>query len=186
MARLLILLLALGQFGFAQSFTYRTIDIPGANETQVRGVNSSGEIVGFYKNTSCTETQIQFPNCPVQGFKITNGVITTLQLPNSIWTAIMGVNDYGDLVGSTITTDTGAHGFLWTHQNVITYFNTAEAGPNSDIHTVAMSVNTALVVGGADWFFSDGAPVNGWVCDLPPVSSPGIMRLSPVFVRPAA
>ena len=68
----------------------------------------------------------------------------------------MGVNDYGDLVGFAITTDTGAHGFLWKHQNTITYFNTPEAGPSSDIHTVAMSVNKALVVGGADWFFRMG------------------------------
>jgi hypothetical protein len=163
MIRLSFLLFALSQFAFTQTFTYKAINIPGATETQVRGVNSSGEIVGFYKTTSCVETHIQFPNCAVHGFKIVNGVLTKLLVPHSTWTAIMGVNDYGDLVGYAATTDTGAHGFLWKHQNTITYFNTAEAGPNSDIHTVAMSVNKALVVGGADWFFSDSSPVNGWV-----------------------
>lgn len=163
MTRLILVLLALSEFSFTQTFTYKAIDIPGATETQVRGVNSSGEIVGFYKTTPCVETFIQFPNCPVRGFKIVNGVVTKLLVPNSTWTAIMGVNDYGDLVGFAITSDTGAHGFLWKHQNTITYFNTAEAGPNSDVHTVAMSVNKALVVGGADWFFSDSSPVNGWV-----------------------
>src|SRR3954449_11746502 len=99
MARLLIFMVGRGQFSFAQSFTYKPIDIPGATETQVRGVNSSGEIVGFYKTTSCVETHIQFPSCPVHGFKIVNGVITKLLVPHSTWTAIMGVNDYGDLVG---------------------------------------------------------------------------------------
>lgn len=163
MSRLLVLLLAFSPLAFTQTFTYKAINIPGATETQVRGVNSSGEIVGFYKTTSCVENFIQFPNCPVHGFKIVNGVVTKLLVPHSTWTAIMGVNDYGDLVGFAITSDTGAHGFLWKHQNVITYFNTPEAGPNSDVHTVAMSVNKALVVGGADWFFGDASPVNGWV-----------------------
>jgi hypothetical protein len=163
MARLFLVLLAFSPLAFTQTFTYKAINIPGATETQVRGVNSSGEIVGFYKTTSCVETFIQFPNCPVHGFKIVKGVITKLLVPHSTWTAIMGVNDYGDLVGFAMTSSTGAHGFLWKHQNVITYFNTAEAGPNSDIHTVAMRVNKALVVGGADWFFGDNSPVNGWV-----------------------
>jgi hypothetical protein len=159
----LVLLFAFSQLAFPQSFTYKAINIPGATETQVRGVNSSGEIVGFYKTTSCVETNIQFPNCPVHGFKIVNGVITKLLVPHSTWTDIMGVNDYGDLVGFAITTDTGAHGFLWKHQNTITYFNTPEAGPSSDVHTVAMSVNKALVVGGADWFFGNTTPNGGWV-----------------------
>ena len=159
----LALLAAFSQLAFPQSFTYKAINIPGATETQVRGVNSSGEIVGFYKTTSCVETNIQFPNCPVHGFKIVNGVITKLLVPHSTWTDIMGVNDYGDLVGFAITSDTGAHGFLWKHQNIITYFNTPEAGPSSDVHTVAMSVNKALVVGGADWFFGNATPNGGWV-----------------------
>jgi hypothetical protein len=159
----LLLLLVFCPIAFAQTFTYKAIDIPGATETQVRGVNSSGEIVGFFKTSSCVETLIQFPNCPVEGFKIVNGVVTKLFVPNSTWTAIMGVNDYGDLVGFAITSDTGAHGFLWKHQNIITYFNTPEAGPNSDVHTVAMSVNKALIVGGADWFFGSAYPYGGWV-----------------------
>jgi hypothetical protein len=162
MTRLFLLLVLFSELAFAQTFTYKAINIPGATETQVRGVNSSGEIVGFYKTTSCVETHIQFPSCPVHGFKIVNGVITKLLVPHSTWTAIMGVNDYGDLVGFAITT-TGSHGFLWKHQNTITYFNTAEAGPSSDVHTVPMSVNKALLVAGADWFFNDNAPVNGWV-----------------------
>lgn len=163
MIRLFLLLFAFSPLAVTQTFTYKAVNIPGATETQVRGVNSSGEIVGFYKTTSCVETFIQFPNCPVHGFKIVNGVITKLLVPHSTWTDIMGVNDYGDLVGFAITSDTGAHGFLWKHQNVIIYFNTPEAGPSSDVHTVAMSVNKALVVGGADWFFTDNSPVNGWV-----------------------
>jgi hypothetical protein len=96
MMRLFFLLFVLSQFALTQTFTYKAFNIAGATETQVRGVNSSGEIVGFYKTTSCVENHIQFPTCPVHGFKIVNGVLTKLLVPNSTWTAIMGVNDYGD------------------------------------------------------------------------------------------
>ncbi len=41
----------LAQLSYAQ-FTYTAVNIPGATETEVRGVNSSGEIVGYYKTTS--------------------------------------------------------------------------------------------------------------------------------------
>ena len=89
MLRFFALFLALSPVAFTQTFTYKAINIPGATETQVRGVNSSGEIVGFYKTTSCVETVIQFPNCPVHGFKIVNGVLTKLLVPHSSWTAII-------------------------------------------------------------------------------------------------
>ena len=164
MIRLFLVLFALTQFALTQTFTYKAINIAGATETQVRGVNSSGEIVGFYKTTSCVENHIQFPNCPVHGFKIVNGVLTKLLVPNSTWTAIMGVNDYGDLVGFALTTpEAPGTGFLWKHQNTITFFSAPGTGPNSDIHTVPMSVNKALIIGGADWFFSDSNPTGGWV-----------------------
>src|SRR6202171_140520 len=100
----------------AQTFTYAPINLPGAVATEARGINSSGEVVGFYYTTnSCTEPtgEVQFPNCIVQGFKMVNGTITKLMVPNSISTAIMGVNDYGDLVGFTRLKDGSAHAFLW-------------------------------------------------------------------------
>ena len=95
---LLILLLAFSQLAFTQTFTYKAINIPGATETQVRGVNSSGEIVGFYKTTSCVETHIQFPNCPVHGFKIVNGVITDKRM----------------IGGTYVDSNGGIHGFVAT------------------------------------------------------------------------
>jgi len=73
MPRLLVLLLALSPIAFTQTFTYKAINIPGATETQVRGVNSSGEIVGFYKTTSCVETIIQFPTAPFTASKSSMG-----------------------------------------------------------------------------------------------------------------
>jgi hypothetical protein len=120
--RVIVVLLFTTPLSFAQ-FKFQIVDVPGATETQVRGVNSSREIVGYYKTTGCVEPSIQFPNCPVQGFKIVNGTLTTLMVPNSTSTAIMGVNDYGDLVGFCITSDGYTHGFLWLHDNSVTLLN---------------------------------------------------------------
>ena len=161
MYRLILVLFFLTPLTFAQ-FTYKSVDVPGATETQVRGVNSSGEIVGYYKTTSCVDSSTQFPNCPVHGFKIVNGTLTKLMVRNSTSTAIMGVNDYGDLVGFCITPD-GSHGFLWTHDNTVTLLNAPFGGPNSDAHTVAMGVNKALIVVGGLWFYNTPDPQGGWV-----------------------
>src|SRR5581483_4662592 len=87
--------------GFAQ-FKYTAVNIAGATQTEVRGVNNYGEIVGFYQlaTASCipySPGTAQVPICNVKGFKIVNGVVTKLIVPGSLSTAIMGVNDYGDL-----------------------------------------------------------------------------------------
>ena len=151
---------------FAQTFTYAPINIPGAVATEARGINNNGEVVGFYYTTkSCTEPtgEVQFPNCIVHGFKMVNGTIIKLMVPNSMSTAILGVNDYGDLVGFTILNDGSAHAFLWLHTNVVKLLNAAGAGGNSDEHTVAFGVNKALTVVGGLWFYSTPQGSGGWV-----------------------
>jgi hypothetical protein len=76
-------------------------------------------------------------------------------VPNSTNTAIMGVNDYGDLVGFTeLANGGGAYGFLWLHTNVIKLFNAPGVGVNTDQHTAPFGVNKALTVVGGIWFFS--------------------------------
>ncbi len=138
------LLVALSTISFAQTFTYAPVNISGAVATEARGINNSGEVVGFYyTSTSCVEPagEVQFPNCNIQGFKMVNGTVTKLMVPNSIGTAILGVNEYGDLVGFCITSDVYSHGFLWLHTNVVNLLNAPLGGPNSDEHTVAFGVN---------------------------------------------
>ena len=166
-AIVITMIFGLSSLGFAQTFTYAPINISGAVATEVRGINNNGEVVGFYyTNKSCVEPagEIQFPNCNVHGFKMINGVVTKLMIPNSTSTAIMGLNDYGDLVGFCLD-NTGSHAFLWLHTNVIKLLNDTAAGggPNSDQHTVAFGVNKALTVVGGLWFYSDSVGDGGWV-----------------------
>src|SRR5437016_2600722 len=99
-----LLLIAVTHPLFAQ-FTFAPINVPGATSTEARGINNNGEIVGFYTIAACTEQyNLQVPTCPTHGFKLVNGAYIQLMVPPSFRTAIMGVNDYGDLVGFYVTT----------------------------------------------------------------------------------
>jgi hypothetical protein len=150
--RLLFVLSVLSPFAFSQ-FTYQTVDISGATSTQVRGINSTNEIVGFYRTTSlssCTDYDLKVPNCAQHGFKIVNGVVTKLDVPNSVSTVITGVNDVGDLVAYYQNSDGTYHGFLWLHTNTIQTLDFA----NSGFSTVPMGVNKALTVVGRLWGIS--------------------------------
>jgi len=158
-----VLLLLLGSLPLAAQNPWKfvTIDVPGATETQVRGVNNYGEIVGFYQPpTSVCPSEVpssaQVPICTMRGFKIVNGVLTKLNVPGAISTAITGVNDYGDLVGFytkvTASCSAGkAHGFLWLHSNVIKTLDFPGTGLCGSPVTVPMGINRAMTIAGMLW-----------------------------------
>lgn len=97
-------LLALTLFFAAQafsqvSFKFAPINVPGATATQARGINGSGEVVGFYQTTACSNYTLQVPSCPTKGYELVNGQFIRLEIPNAISTTMTAVNDYGDIVG---------------------------------------------------------------------------------------
>src|ERR1700730_4382581 len=146
---LLAIVLALPSALLSQTFSYASVDVPGALATEARGVNNNGVIVGFYKTTSCSDIYA-VPSCPTQGFKYVGGSYKKLAVPGAVSTAIMGVNDYGDLVGFYTDSGGSKHGFIWYHQNVvktIDYPNPPQAG----LTTIPFGINKAGKVGGGLW-----------------------------------
>lgn len=146
---------------FAQTFTYAGINVPGAVQTEARGINNNGEIVGFYKTTSCQDYDLTVPSCPTKGFKYVNGSYIKLMVPNSTATAILGVNDLGDLVGFYTKSDGSKHGFLWFHTNVVRTLD----HPNTSLTTVPFGVNKAGTVVGGLWTIDPSFgtfPGGGW------------------------
>lgn len=161
-------------------FTYAAINVPGAVATEARGINSSGEVVGFYKTTACSDNgSVQVPSCPTKGFKFVNGSYIKLMVPGSVTTAIMGVNDLGDLVGFYSKMQTGCslpvfHGFIWYHTNVVRTIdapgtpvcpaNAPGGFPGGPI-TVPMGINKSGTVVGGVWASGQGGtfPENGFV-----------------------
>jgi len=83
---------------------YTQIDYPGSIETFVYGIDSSGDIAGWYVQTSGSH----------QGFFLSQGIFTTISYPDASDTAVLGMNDFGQFVGSTADPDIG---FLYDSQN---------------------------------------------------------------------
>lgn len=161
---ILMLLLVFSTASLAQTFNYAPINVPGAVATEARGINNNGEIVGFYKTAACQDYDIKVPSCPVKGFKYVNGSYIELMVTNSTSTAILGVNDLGDLVGFYKKTDGTYHGFIWFHQNVVKTIDY----PNPPSHevTVPFGVNKAGTVVGGLWVINASFgtfPGGGWV-----------------------
>src|SRR5437016_3143929 len=76
-------------------------DFPGAIFTTPRGVNTAGDIVGFY----ATPTGVR------HGFLLRGGSFTTIDPPGSLGTLAWGINDQGDIVGEYVF-EFATHGFL--------------------------------------------------------------------------
>ena len=84
-----------------QEHRFTTIDIRGANGTMAFGINSEGNIVGFYFN----------PN--IHGFLLSeDGALTTIDVPGAFASFAQGINPQGDIVGLYFTATGGEHGFL--------------------------------------------------------------------------
>jgi hypothetical protein len=94
----------------ADTFSYITIDLPGATQTLAAGINSSGQIVGGYI----------LPDQSRHGFLDVGGVFTTVDNPNATsGSENTGINDSGQIVGAYDLNPPeaghvfeGAHGFL--------------------------------------------------------------------------
>ncbi len=159
---------------FAQ-FTFQPVDVPGSVETQVRGINNAGVIVGFYRlpDASCipfAPNMVQVTPCDQRGFRIVNGKLTTIMVPGSLSTAIMGVNDAGDMVGYYSKTSEACiveqHAFIWTHHNVIKQFDypdwTGFCGTDA-LWTMPFAIDNAGTVVGTVWSPLDGYPSGGFI-----------------------
>lgn len=176
---LLAVLLSLTSASFAQ-FSYAPINVPGAVSTEARGINNNGEIVGFYKTVACTDYDIKVPNCATKGFKYVNGTYVKLMVPNSVSTAILGVNDYGDLVGFYKKSDGTTHGFIWYHTNVVKTID--YPNPPLGAKTIAFGINKGGTVVGGLWTMSSTGvfPYGGWVW-----SGGKFSNMNPVQPNPA-
>jgi probable HAF family extracellular repeat protein len=75
--------LALGQG------TYTQIDYPGAVYTVGASINSAGDVVGYYRDTSGNNG----------GFLLSGGTFTTIDYPGSTTNYLTGINDNGQITG---------------------------------------------------------------------------------------
>ena len=95
---------ALAQQSGTLNLTFTTIDVPGAGETNVAGINSNGDIVGWYSQAFNTSSS---------GFLLSGGTFTYLNYPGGYDTIAGGINDAGVVVGNAYTSSEGAAGFTY-------------------------------------------------------------------------
>jgi probable HAF family extracellular repeat protein len=110
---LLAISLALGAISniAGQTPTFKTIDFPGAASTQSWGINSRGDVVGFY--TSADKSS--------HGFLFNEGHYTPIDFPGAAVTLLNGIDARGAIVGEYGTTLTSAHrGFVLSTGGIFT------------------------------------------------------------------
>ena len=115
--------------------TYTYIDVPGATNTSIFGINNLGDIVGDYVDASGVQ----------HGFVMSNGIVTPIDFPGSTNTNAQGINDSGEIVGSTVVSNV-RHGYLYSNGTFtqIDYPGASTAGSGAplsgtDVHGINAS-----------------------------------------------
>jgi uncharacterized membrane protein len=142
---------------FATTYTFTTIDVPGATSTDALGINDIGQIVGIFFDRSGA----------VHGFLKNGATYTTLDVPGSNanpGTTASGINDSGEIVGS-FSNSLGGFGFLKSGTTYSTLFaneSTCATPCASAVFTNALGINSAGQIVGQ---FSDSSGFHGFLTD---------------------
>ena len=119
------------QYGFLYNGTaFTQLDPFGSTFTRAIGIDSNGDIVGLYRDSSDN----------LHGYLYSNGTYTSLDYPGASLTGAQGINDSGEIVGYYDNSNGNQFGFL--------------ASPSAvpEPSSVVMAVSAALVVGlGVAW-----------------------------------
>jgi probable HAF family extracellular repeat protein len=115
--------------------TVTPIDVPGASDTVVLGVNDQGTVVGTY----------EIANGPDHGFVLQNGIFTTFDVPGATATHVRDINNNGVFVGWFEDGSTRFHSFINDHGQI-----TIIDRPGSD-RTVMAGLNDLGQVVGLDY-----------------------------------
>jgi probable HAF family extracellular repeat protein len=112
--------------------TFTTIDVPGAGFTGVEGINTAGDMVGYYGTNG---------SYPAHAFVLRDGNFTFFDHPGSSSTSATGINDSGLIVGYA---DAGSHavGFMYDEIG----FTPIRYGNSGDTFPIALN-NAREVVG---------------------------------------
>lgn len=123
-----------------------TIDMPGAQATQVYGLNDRGQFIGLYDDAAGTTHA--YANVG-RGFE-------NIDLPGG-QTVPLSINDAGQIAGEfVVTPDTAGYGFIRQADGRTTLHSAPDAPPEQ---TLYISINNRRQVLGT-WFDADANPHN--------------------------
>ncbi len=98
----LVLVLGAASNVLADGPTFTAIDYPGSAGTQPFGINSRGDIVGFYTGADKA----------THGFLLSGSQYSTIDFPGALNTWVYGTNPAGDIVGQYTLADKIDHSYL--------------------------------------------------------------------------
>jgi uncharacterized membrane protein len=119
-----ILAIALAGVSAGDQFSFASIDVPGAaGHTSARGINSSGNIVGWFRDAAGRRRGFLLTGFPSSSTFQTIDFPAN-QAPGGVQTTIPdGINDGGDIVGEVVDGNGDQHGFLLTGFPVTPTYN---------------------------------------------------------------
>jgi hypothetical protein len=155
------------------TYTYLTDYFPaGTGNAQATGVNNSGVVCGFYVDSVGVN----------HGFLLTNGVLTTLNYPNSTSTMALGLNNENQVVGTFADALGNGHGFLYNSQyGIYQQIDDPLAVPPSG--TTVNGINNAGDIVG--FYVDDIGNTDGFVATPAPACStvsPSVLNFGTVAV----
>jgi hypothetical protein len=129
--------LALTQVSTSVTFNYAPIAYPGSAFTIVNGINNGNAVVGSYFDSAAH----------IHGFIYRQGKFMAVNFPGATATEILGINDFGDIVGRyQLPGPLNFHGFL-RHNGIFSSLDM----PKATFGTMAFGIDKAgKVVGSYD------------------------------------
>ncbi len=125
-------LMSFAAFALAGTFTYTSIDFPGAVTTDTSGISESGEIVGSYTDAIGA----------THGFRLNDGIFSAIDYPGAASTFAISINARGDVAGFFLDSSSQWHGFVLSHDR---YFVQDYPGATTGTFTLGISANRILV-----------------------------------------
>jgi len=119
--------------------TYTQIDVPGAYSTSCSGINTAGDVIGNYVDTSGD----------YHGFLLSGGAYTTIDYPSAQDTYLYGFNDAGQFVGWS----NGDGGYLY--DSAIKTFSSVKYPHAAETFPVGIN-NAGTIAGWADVSHAQG------------------------------
>jgi hypothetical protein len=101
--------------GWAQSYTFQTVDYPGDTFTQLLGVNNSMLIAGYHNFNQNSGFLLRLPS----SFLIEN-------FPGSMMTQVIGINNTGYTDGFYVDNNNVTHGFYKTGGTAADSYHTVD------------------------------------------------------------
>lgn len=137
--------LSLNFHGFLYSNgSYVTVEPPNAAYSQALGINKSGQVVGFYAAAGVPPPPGE--SSTDYGFLYSNGVYTTLDVPDLSESSAMAINNYSQIVGN-FAIGFADYGFLYS-DGAYTTLDVQSQDNYPTSFTVALALNdSGQVVG---------------------------------------